>query len=152
MASFTWTQQYEERVIRRVRVLMKNMPLWDSMEFRDMTEIELESIRHAGIYAVQYVDDNTASLMTHVQETTDVLTSLRYGILAENSVEFIRTGFVFDKSNQVVPRRLKEELQHALKKLNLNWFRFVNGAEVEDCHCLEMFELAVSLLHLDAEG
>ena len=103
----------------RVQAMLWNMPRPGSQDYSDLTEFDLECVRHAGLSALEYLQKSDEHLRVHLEEIVDTLTTLRYGVSSGGDIEYIRTAMVPTQKNlpKHYPVYMQEQTQYALLML-----------------------------------
>ena len=141
-------------VVEQVSGILDNMPPPKSEEYFQMTELPLESIRNAGMHAVEFSTEAMVDFLPTLYIIVDVLTTLRYGVDDDGDVDFIETAMVGPRNIDLeeYPVWLVPELIYGLRVLNDHWSLFVESATSHQIDRLEAFERSLQLLVEDIQS
>ena len=76
------------------KTVTQHLPEPDTEAYEEMIYFDLEAIRNAGLATYQFLPEMAWDLRPAVETVTDLLTSLRYGNVPGQPLQYVRTAYV----------------------------------------------------------
>ena len=141
-------QQIQEDVLLWGEVVKRNLPDPGTEAYEELIYFDLEAIRNAGLATYQFLPEMVWDLRTAIETVTDLLTSLRYGNLKGQSLQYVRTAYVPGRPMEPLgyPQYVIDDCLGGLSNLEKQRQVFETGANESSLRAFRDFERALQIM------